>query len=502
MSKGEEKLEKNMQLVKKNGKTKQILWIFVRSLLIAIFIGTSIWGNMTHERWGDEAQAWLLARDASVSEIVFQYVKPEGSPVSWHLILKFAITLGLDYSFYGIIPLVFTVIGLILLEFKLKVPWYIKILLPFTYYIFYQYNIIARSYCMLFPTLCYIALVYPNRAEKPIQYALGLALLSSICLHGCLLSGTLFVLYLLEYLSKRLKEEKSIRSILAEKKVWVPFLILGLYYCFLIYTLIPQGEIPVFTKGKDLNFWEKTAETIGEASISSKITEKWVNVVGCILTGGITILFLTRAKKEDQKMIFLLVPILVLFLTYYCNAWHIGILTEVLFFVWYIFYQGMSEKTKLWEKTVLLVGICFILVMQVLWSGKAFLEENRKIYSHGHTIAEVLKEPVQQGKKIYGLQYSVTAILPYFEKNIFANFPNEDESFYHWIDQRENPQTTEEILEGEADIYVISEAYLPYYVDLMEKLREKGYTLVRYSSALLVKGNTYEYSGYVLASKE
>ena len=82
--------------------------------------------------------------------------------------------------------------------------------------------------------------------------------------------------------------------------------------------------------------------------------------------------------------------------------------------------------------------------MQVLWSGKAFLEENRKIYSHGHTIAEVLKEPVQQGKKIYGLQYSVTAILPYFEKNIFANFPNEDESFYHWIDQRENPQTTEE----------------------------------------------------------
>ena len=79
---------------------------------------------------------------------------------------------------------------------------------------------------------------------------------------------------------------------------------------------------------------------------------------------------------------------------------------------------------------------------------------------------------------------------------------NADESFYHWIDQRENSQTTEEILEGEADIYVISEAYLPYYVDLMEKLREKGYTLVRYSSALLVKGNTYEYSGYVLASKE
>ena len=265
---------------------------------------------------------------------------------------------------------------------------------------------------------------------------------------------------------------------------------------------MPQGNIPVFTKGKDLNFWEKTTETIGEASISSKITEKWVNVVGCVLTGGITILFLTRAKKEDKKIILLLVPILVLFLTYYCNAWHIGILTEVLFFVWYILYQSMSEKTKLWEKTVLLVGVGFILIMQVLWSGKAFLEESRKIYSHGQTIAEVLKEPVQQGKKIYGLQYSVTAILPYFEKNIFANFPNADESFYHWIDQRENSQTTEEIWEGEADIYVISEAYLPYYVDLMEKLREKGYTLVRYSSALLVKGNTYEYSGYVLASKE
>lgn len=491
-----------MEQKKNEMKLKEILWFLCRVFLILIFLTISILGNITHERWGDEAQAWLLARDASVTDIIFNYAKQEGSPVLWHLILKLAITLGLDYSFFGIIPLGITIIGLILFEFKLKVPWYIKLFVPFTYYILYQYNVIARSYCMLFPTLCYLAIIYPKRQEKPALYAIGLALLSSVCLHGCILSGTLFLLYFVEYVVRRMKEEKSIRSFFLETKVWTPFLLLGFYYCFIIFTLIPETSIPDFQRNNQGNFLERAVEIVGEASISSKITEDWVNLFGTILTIGITGLLMFRAKKEDRKMVLLLFPLLALFVFYYCNAWHVGILTEVLFFLWYILYQGMVPETKQWEKIILLTGIGFLLMIQVLWSGKAMLEEKNRFYSLGEGIAEVLKEPVEQGKKIYGIEYSITAILPYFEKNIFANFPNPNHSFYHWKTQEGTIQTTKELLEGEADIYVISEAYLPYYVDFIEKLEEKGYTTLRYSSALLVKGNTYEYSGYVIATKE
>ena len=81
-----------------------------------------------------------------------------------------------------------------------------------------------------------------------------------------------FFLFLLVF---PLNPHNMVSRLLKSHKYLLPLLI------FLL--LFANGNIPVFTKGKDLNFWEKTTETIGEASISSKITEKWVNVVGCVL---------------------------------------------------------------------------------------------------------------------------------------------------------------------------------------------------------------------------
>lgn len=116
------------------------------------------------------------------------------------------------------IPLIASTIGVCILEFKLKLPWYIKILLPFTYYLFYQYTIVARSYCLIFPALCYLAMLYPKRREKPIAYGLGLLFLAGISLHMSLLSGFLFLLYLGEYVTSRWKDEKSLKSLFKEKR--------------------------------------------------------------------------------------------------------------------------------------------------------------------------------------------------------------------------------------------------------------------------------------------
>lgn len=72
---------------------KEFIWILIRILIIFEFIFLSFIGIMNHEKWGDEAQAWLLARDTSLSELIFFYASYEGTPVLWHLILKLAISL-------------------------------------------------------------------------------------------------------------------------------------------------------------------------------------------------------------------------------------------------------------------------------------------------------------------------------------------------------------------------------------------------------------------------
>src|SRR5579871_6286134 len=40
-----------------------------------------------HEKWADEAQAWLIARDLNLKTIWFHELRYEGSPGLWHTIL-------------------------------------------------------------------------------------------------------------------------------------------------------------------------------------------------------------------------------------------------------------------------------------------------------------------------------------------------------------------------------------------------------------------------------
>ena len=134
----------------------------VKLLIIILFVILSLFVSSTHEYWSDEAQSFLLAKDTSFLEM-FKYMKYEGTPPLWVLTIKLFILLGGTYKTYFILPIIFNTIGLILFEYKIKCPWYIKILFPFTYFIFYQYTIVVRSYCLIFPLLMLIVLLYKDR---------------------------------------------------------------------------------------------------------------------------------------------------------------------------------------------------------------------------------------------------------------------------------------------------------------------------------------------------
>ena len=60
---------------------------------IADFAVFSLWVAIVafilpyHEKWADEAQAWLIARDLALRTIWFHELRYEGSPGLWHTIL-------------------------------------------------------------------------------------------------------------------------------------------------------------------------------------------------------------------------------------------------------------------------------------------------------------------------------------------------------------------------------------------------------------------------------
>ena len=131
-------------------KQNKVINFIIKTLIIITFIILSIIIADKHEPWSDEAQSYLLARDTNFIEI-FKYMKYEGTPPLWVFIIKIFLSLGGTYQTFYILPIIFSTIGLILFEYKIKVPWYIKIIFPFTYFLFYQYTIVVRSYCLVFP---------------------------------------------------------------------------------------------------------------------------------------------------------------------------------------------------------------------------------------------------------------------------------------------------------------------------------------------------------------
>ena len=103
-----------------------------------------------HEKWADEAQAWLIARDLSLRAIWFHELRYEGSPGLWHTILWIAQHLfHAKYGALGYIGMAGATAGAALLIFKAPFPRIIRWPLAFTYFMVYQYAVISRPYTLL-----------------------------------------------------------------------------------------------------------------------------------------------------------------------------------------------------------------------------------------------------------------------------------------------------------------------------------------------------------------
>lgn len=150
----------------------------VTAVIWFCFTALSLYIAPFHEVWADEVQAFLIARDASLEEIITDIPHQEGQPVLWHLLLKGLIAIfgdGLNITYVSVAVMSVTV-GIFL--FCCRVPLIYKILLPFGHYFLYQYNIISRNYCLAYLALILLAVLYDKRHKDIWGYALTLLLLA------------------------------------------------------------------------------------------------------------------------------------------------------------------------------------------------------------------------------------------------------------------------------------------------------------------------------------
>ena len=141
-----------------------------------------------HEPWFDEAQSWLIARDSSFADLLTLRPHYEGHPPLWTLLLSIPAKTGVPYEI-GLKGVQFLCAALLggWLIFRAPFNRLTIALLPFTYFICFQYGVTARPYALLCVSLLMVAHYWKYADSKPSntwKLVLSLVLMCAISSYG------------------------------------------------------------------------------------------------------------------------------------------------------------------------------------------------------------------------------------------------------------------------------------------------------------------------------
>ena len=160
----------------KRERERRIRRHILYAALIACYVAFHLFVISVHEPWRDEAQAWLIGKNMTLPEI-FRDLSNEGHPCLWFLVIKAVSRLGLPYSSFWIVSLVFMTAAAVLLLYEAPFPLPVKVIVlagaVFTYY----NPVLTRSYCVTVLLVIVTAILYKRRERYPVLFGLATALL-------------------------------------------------------------------------------------------------------------------------------------------------------------------------------------------------------------------------------------------------------------------------------------------------------------------------------------
>lgn len=447
-------------------------------VLLVYIIGTSVISYF-HEPWFDEAQAWQIARSASIKDILFTIPHYEGHPQLWYfLLMPFART-GAPYELsLSFVNILFCSLAVFLLLFKSPFPRIVKCYIPFTYFFFYQYAVISRPYSVMMLAFALMAITYVKRNEKPLLYVLSLALLCLTQAFGIVIAGGLCIVWVGEIFIKYYRSERF-ADIFKCKSMYC-LLGLAVLAVALILCIVPAKD--VYYKGMDDKFSLRSILeilVIPPDSLFTSYHDEYIKktVVGLTMTaiiGAVLWFIMIAFAKANKKLATFVVPLmmfLIFGLAVYLSNHHIGICTMFLVFIAWITIADngrleipplflklkKSISSKAIQKAAVFI-VLFISIIPLAWTVHSSIADI-KYYYFLNPIADFIKDNKLENRKIlvsWGVRYTpdksfnirehdyselddtpyrhdytylsgtAASTLPYFDKNIYMNFNVDD----------------------------------------------------------------------------
>jgi hypothetical protein len=465
-------------------KFKNKYWLII-FIVYLVLLGTVV---ARHEPWMDEAQPWIYGEEVNPFDLLTKLLRYDGHPPLWYLIVMPFAKIGLPYFTLNVLSAFFSALGVLLFLRYSPFSPIIKILFPFTFFVFYQYGIVARSYCLIAPLLFFIAVIYEKKNERPLLFAFLLCLLASVSAFTFLMAGAIFFVHLLDVVKRR----KSLnRNEIIYQFIAAVLLILTAAAVVLILAQPPDSS---FAQGYNLklkNFIDVAWRRLSGALIMDELSNftKLQAVGSCII-------FIFSLIWFWYKKTFLLFSLPCLLITIlsavkYSNVWHEGILFILWIFVLWVSFKNEYTEPPILRKIIKLAAV-IVLATQVYWTGHAAFKDYKYNYSGAYELSQFIKNNKLENKKLFVSGWKSLAIMPYFDENVFYNY-NEGAKNRYWlwsIYNRNMLGAGQEVInriEKEQPDFAV---FASDHIDIYSEIRIPGYDLIQ-----VFEGNLYWKTG-------
>ena len=366
-----------------------------------------------HEAWFDEAQAWLVGRDVSLWTLLTERLPYEGTPALWHGLLWLLSHAGMPFSWLWAVSAAFACAGAWIILTRAPFPFWLRVGVIFSYFVAYQYAIVARSYALDLLLIPLLAATFADRLRRPVLYGVLLGLCANINVHSLVIAAVL-----------------SAEFVVAAWRsgAWRRAHVLGGTISLLLGCLAArQAFPPPDSSFADATFLmgERGQLMIAEAFIDrldilsqlppSDNTLTLGALVSLVLLAP-TIMLVTRAGVS-LVVCALFAGLIGFSVVKYANAWHGGLLFLVWIFALWIGW-GMLRELSSAERRLVIGSVALIVFVNVFYTGCAALRDIREPYSAGPAAAKHLVHDTP----IAAAGFKTFAVQPWFDANLFQNY--------------------------------------------------------------------------------
>lgn len=398
-------------------------------LALLVYAAAHLSMALVHEPFFDEAEAWQIARSATLKTLLLETTHYEGHPPLWHLVLMPLAKAGAPYELsLTLVSLAFMGAAVFLILWYAPFPRLVRLLLPFTYFFFYQYGVISRVYCLMTLALVLLAMAYRRRNEKPGRYVAVLILMCVTLAYGLVFAGGLALVWLWEIWKEqvggvsaesgegkpgRRKRKELLQGCASDRRIWwlaallavaigVVWMIMPRANTFATSAALPETIQNPLAVRLFYMFFVLPADAVLMDVYSDHIILSRAFLMPSALVSGAIVgvliwgMLLYYGRKRDTLL--LLVLPYSLFAAFsavvYVSLHHIGLgLLYFCFWCWVTAESG--ERTEQKGKGVSCAAILFgslAMIVSLFWTGAACMLDISKNYALGRNEAAFIKE--------------------------------------------------------------------------------------------------------------